>query len=729
MREVLSILFGAGFTVAVAIACGALLLRSLDLHFYKVEGRVFEFVAGSGVLSLALTLMALVHWVRAEVLLAGGAVTIGLAVWRSRSLAPKRTLPAIQLNWLVPFILIFSAFYIYYFMTALAPEVSPDGSGYHLGNVARTWRNHGFDWQFRSMYAYLSQGAEMLFLMAFAFGGHSAAALVHFTFFGTLPVLMVCYGRRFGFEKPAIFAALLVFASPVMGKDGASAYNDLAVVTVIYAGFYLLQVWDQERKHNLLILIGLLCGFAYAVKYTAALLLPFAVAFIWWRGGLTAMAMIRLCTPAAALIAPWVVRNWVWAGNPFAPFANAWFPNAFYHTGMERLYVEMLKHYEGIRHWWQIPLELTLRGGLVGGMFNPVFLMLPLSLLALRHPQGRRLLFAALVFAVPAWFNIGARFLIPSAPFAAMALGIALEGIPAALPVLFVFAALVGWPRAVSVYCDPWNWRIASFPKREALRQQSVEPYILHNLPEYALRAPIERLVPPGERVFSFAGLPQGYIARDVTIGYESSLGNLIHDILWTPQAHMPSIRQRFRFLPVTTRAVRVADNTTLDGYWTVAEMRVFSKGREVPRDPAWKVSAYPNSWEAPLAFDNSYATRWSTWEALRPGAHVQIDFPGELAIDEVVLECEPAWDAKLQVDVLQRNGRWVGVTDTSELVKAEPPGGIRRAASRDVKLLGFRYLLINEGDFVYQDLKKNLKFWGMTELAHVNETRLYRID
>jgi hypothetical protein len=32
------------------------------------------------------------------------------------------------------------------------------------------------------MYAQLSQGIELLFLMAFSFGRHSAAALVHYAF-------------------------------------------------------------------------------------------------------------------------------------------------------------------------------------------------------------------------------------------------------------------------------------------------------------------------------------------------------------------------------------------------------------------------------------------------------------------------------------------------------------------------------------------------------------------
>src|SRR6059058_1989054 len=109
----------------------------------------------------------------------------------------------------------------------------------------RMWRHHGFVWDYHALYAYLSQGMEMLFLVAFAFGGHSAAAMVHFAFLTSLPLLMVCYGRRFGFSRPAVFAAILVYASPVIGMAGVVAYNDLAVANLIFAVFYLLQVWDE----------------------------------------------------------------------------------------------------------------------------------------------------------------------------------------------------------------------------------------------------------------------------------------------------------------------------------------------------------------------------------------------------------------------------------------------------------------------------------------------------
>jgi hypothetical protein len=732
MKEVAAILFGAGFTVAVSAALGALLLRRLRVELYRGEAALVGWVAGAGCLSFLTALLCSVHLARKGVFLWGGIGVIALAVWQGRGRARRKSMPAVSLTWFVPFFLAFGAFFLYYFITALAPEVSADGSGYHLGNVVRIWRSHGFDWEYRSMYSYLSQGTEMLFLVAFAFGRHSAAALVHFAFFCTLPLLMGCWGRRFGYPKVGLFAGMLVFASPVVAKSGTAAYNDLAVATVVYAVFYLLQVWDETRYSKLLYLIGLLAGSAYGAKYTAFLTLPFAIGWVWWRGGAGRVRqLICLAAPACVMVAPWVVRNWIWVGNPFAPFGNAWFPNPYYHAGMERIYAELLSHYANIKHNWEIPLQLTLRGGLVGGFFGPAFLLAPVALLALRFKYGRRLLAAALVFALPAYLNTGSRFLISSLPFVAMAMGIGLAELPGALAVVALFHVLVCWPPVLSTYCDSWAWRITTFPLRVALRQDPVQPFILAALGDVALKAPIEAAVPRGEKIFSFAGRPEAYIDRDIVVSYESTLGNLVNDILLAPQAHKAWMEEHFKFLPVTTRAVRVVNEATGTGQemWTVAEMRVKSGGRELPRRPGWKVNAWPNGWEAQLAFDNSFATRWSAWETLAPRQWLAVDFAAAERVDEVVLECDPTWKAQVQVEVLLPSGRWVPMTDTQEMVKGDFPTGLRQAAAREVKALGIRFLLVNEGDMVYADLKQYGKYWSIRQLAEANGTHFYRID
>src|ERR1700730_1719495 len=191
MQQVFHILFGAAFTVAVACAMGALLLRALNVKLQKWETALFAFVSGAACLSLVVFLLCLVGQARKGWFLWGGIAV--LVVWA----IVNQPLPyghgsvvrqSRDRKGAVGAALMGLAFFGVYLLTALAPERSPDGSGYHLGNVLRIWQRHGFVWDYDSMYAYLSQGLEMLFLVAFSFGGHSAAAMVHLAFQMALPL-------------------------------------------------------------------------------------------------------------------------------------------------------------------------------------------------------------------------------------------------------------------------------------------------------------------------------------------------------------------------------------------------------------------------------------------------------------------------------------------------------------------------------------------------------------
>jgi 4-amino-4-deoxy-L-arabinose transferase-like glycosyltransferase len=166
----------------------------------------------------------------------------------------------------------------------MVPETSPDGATYHLGLVSRYLRAHGFERITTSMFAALSQGIEMLFLFAFAFGRHSAAALVHFAFLAALPLAMLSYARRFGFPVAGVCGSLLVFASPAVGLDGTTAYNDVAAACIVFTVFYLAQIWAAEEANRaLLVPLGLAAGFAYAAKYTAFPAVPYALAVVGWK--------------------------------------------------------------------------------------------------------------------------------------------------------------------------------------------------------------------------------------------------------------------------------------------------------------------------------------------------------------------------------------------------------------------------------------------------------------
>jgi hypothetical protein len=523
---IVSAVGGAVFTVGVCLALGWLLLRRLQLEFYRLEGSLIAFVAGSACLSLAVFMLCVIHQARIESFLVGGLAAITVAAWKARGASRGKPLPAIPRAWAIVFIAVYAAFFLCYLSNAVAPEISPDGSSYHLGNVARYWRHHGFDWSYHSIYSSLSQGMEMLFLVAFASGRHPAAAMVHMAFQAALPLLILCYGRRFGFPGVGAFAGLLVYACPVVGIAGTSAYNDLTVATLIFAGFYLLQAFSEIFSIRSMFLIGLLCGFACAVKYTAGLTLPFAAG--WTRG----RRLLAFGVGAAVMAAPWLVRNWLWLGNPFAPFLNSWFPNAYWTAPAEHQYLVGLREYPSFNSHWDFLLQLTVLGGLVPGMIGPAFLLLPLALLALRDPHGRRLLLAAAVFSIPAFLNTEIRFLIPALPFWALALGLAIRNSWGALPAVALFQSLLCWPTVMDAYCDRNAWRIRNFQVEAALRVEPEAEYIGSHVGDYALRDAIHSNVSEHSRIFSFAGRAAAYIDRDIVVGYESSQGMAIEEAL-----------------------------------------------------------------------------------------------------------------------------------------------------------------------------------------------------
>ncbi len=184
----LLILFGAVFTLASSFALGSALLRR---HCTDPGVRL---VTGAALLSAAVFACCAAGLAYPAVFLLLGLASAALG-WRHARM-PGKWAVAIDRRWW----LLIGPFLILYLSNAMAPEISFDGSRYHLGLVARYLREHGFHPILDNFYAALSQGMEMLYLFAFAFGRHSAAAMVHLGFLLALAWQMIWWARRAGFE-------------------------------------------------------------------------------------------------------------------------------------------------------------------------------------------------------------------------------------------------------------------------------------------------------------------------------------------------------------------------------------------------------------------------------------------------------------------------------------------------------------------------------------------------
>ena len=739
MLQPLSILFGASFTVAVSVAAGRLLLRALSVRLYRQEEHALAFVVGAACLSLLTFTLCALGAAHRAVFLAVGLAILLLALARGAHRPSGESFPCLPAFWRWLFGSIFAIYCVLYFFNAMAPEMSPDGVTYHLGLVSRYLRAHGFERINTNMYANLSQGIEMLFLFAFAFGRHSAAALTHFAFLVTLAWSMLSYARRFGFPIAGVCGALLVFASPVVGLDGTVAYNDVATACIIFTTFYLAWIWAADASNNALLApLGLVAGFGYAAKYTAFLAVPYALGIVAWKSFqrgvpvLKPLSLVAAC--AAMMISPWMIKDAVWLHNPVSPFLNAVFPNPYIHVSFEREYSAMMRHYERLTSDSQIPLEVTTRGAVLGGLIGPVFLLAPLSLLALRSSAGRRLLGAALLFGIPYMANIGTRFLLPALPFVALSMGLAVSASRAATAALVIAHAILCWPSVVSRYCSPNAWRLLpKIPVRPALRIEREESFLNFRLPHWGTARMIDKLVPPGAKVFAFNGTPEAYTTHEIVVGFQSAFGERVRDIIWTPLMELTEPRWllRFRYPAQPLRKIRAVQMATgAPDVWSIAEFRIFRGEAELPRAPDWKLRARPNPWDVQLAFDNSLVTRWRSWETLHPGMYVEVEFAAPEATDSVLLESShDQWKIRLKLEGMDDSGKWKTLSDAPEQSEGKPLAGLRRAAAQEVKALGIDYLLVYDFDYRSDDFMKNARSWGATLLGEHNGARLYRLD
>ena len=80
------------------------------------------------------------------------------------------------------------------------------------------------------------------------------------------------------------------------------------------------------------------------------------------------------------MIAPWLLKNWIYLQNPVAPFFNRLFPNPYVTLAFEDTYRRMMAIYH-LKSRWQIPMDVTTYGS-ISGLLGPVFLLSPLALLS-----------------------------------------------------------------------------------------------------------------------------------------------------------------------------------------------------------------------------------------------------------------------------------------------------------------------------------------------------------
>jgi hypothetical protein len=721
------ILFGGGFTILACYSLGRLFLWRIPAP------RVMALPVGAAILSLCIYVLLLLGAADRTVLLAIGICALLPLLWRDKRPAPAQPHEPLDpiTRWLL--IGVFTAYGVLYAVHTLAPEIQPDALYYHLGLVSEYNRLGAFPTRI-DFYDILPQGMEMLYLLAFSLGAHSAAKLVHFAFLiATVPV-MLAIGRRLGIgARISWIAAALYFCAPVVGISGTCAYTDAALVCSTLAAFYFLLAWKQEGQARYLVPAGLLAGFCYAIKVSAILVPALAGLFVLfecrrsWR-----LALARGATVAAAAlatIAPWMIRSFALTGNPLAPLLNAWFPNPYFLLVIERGLDQFFHTYNGFTYR-NAAWELTV-GGASHGIVGPVFLLLPLGLLALRRPAGRWLWIAGALLALPWLTNAGTRFLMPSLPFFALALVLALPR--RAAWILLLVHAVVCWPAALDHYERPGLWRLRGFPWRVALRLDSERDY-LSTLSDYKVAEMINAHTRPDSRILALTSLADAYIDREIYQHWQSELATRLREQILEAAytAPLPLYEWSAEWHPQLLRAVRWRTQSASGYEWEIHEASVFSNGDRLRPGVDWQASGWPNLFETPFALDGSQATRWRSWEPARPGMFFQVDFDTPQSVSGVAISGH--WEIPgTEVFGMDAGGRWRLLSDRM-ISQALPKENLRLASMRQVRRAGIGYIVTpvaggSGGEWLGKDLQDHAAEYGLTEAGKFDIMRLYKVD
>ena len=533
---------------------------------------------------------------------------------------------------------------------------------------------------------------------------------------------------------------VLYACSPVVGADAASTYNDCALAFYEFAAFYALLLWWRTRRSGWLVIIGILAGFCFSIKYTGGLIPPFAVVLVAWgswrrlRSGRVALTRAFTVAAVAALfVLPWTVKNAILVGNPVAPFFNRLFPNPHVTVSFEDTYRNYLRDYSHSDEFvppHEYALELTIRGARLQGMLGPIFLITPIGFLAWRQRWGKPVLAAGFLSALPWMANAGTRFLIPATVFASIAVGLALCLLPRRIApfaacLVLGFHAVSSWPPMLRAWHPEPVWSLhEALPWKAALRLQSEDEYLSRHVTNFDVVRRVAGEVGPSDRVLSLEALPEAYFEPEQLVYYQGAENEQLVEVLRAGDAPQfwPSRILSLEWPARELHGFRISQrNDDPATQWTVSEVRLRSSDGVIPPNANWRVHSDPFPWTASRAFDGNPFTPWTSWEPLFDGMKVEAHFPEPLSLSgaELIYPWRQ-YHLKLEYFGKSRDGSWFAldplVTESRRPVSAET---LRAAIHEELKRHDISFLVTNTAGG-YADLSKaigeNPAAWGLRE-------------
>lgn len=372
------------------------------------------------------------------------------------ALLRRKALPVIRIDWTNPLnilaVVLFAVFFLQLLPPLAAPEVSTDALEYHL-LIPKLYLAQGrigpLPSLLESNYPSLIQ---YIYLFILPWAGDAACKAFHFL--GGVFLLMAVYrlARRI---KPSasLLAPALLFSMPVANLAFGWAWNDAFFVFFAVSSLAALLDFELGGKSRAgrppLFLAGLMAGLAGWTKYTFFLVFPVLLGLSIWavarrRGKVRELGWFLFPAVSVSLLV--FVKNWIWTGNPVAPFLQTIFRSAPTSAAAAAYFVKYGLQRLEIPDWsWSTYLLFPFRMTLAPALIDIHTGVVPLLLLPFLFVRGARravsLLKGFVALSALLWlavFQTGTRSLLPTLAVllvvGAIGLEDSLEGRPALRP-------------------------------------------------------------------------------------------------------------------------------------------------------------------------------------------------------------------------------------------------------------------------------------------------------
>ena len=338
---------------------------------------------------------------------------------------------------------------LYAFYNALVPPFSWDAQVYHLLIPKIYISSHGFSYIPLNVYSNMPLSQQLLYVGAMLIGDDITAKLVHFSMGVLICLSLYCFCRRYLSARAGIIAALLFICNPVIYTEFSRAYIDLGMA--LFCVWMILSIMEYlktgDRKYCFL--AGLFCGMGMGGKYTmlyafiggivlfiaAPWILSLNIAKFSGDDFLSKpekkqhmKAFVIFIATAVALVIPWLVKSYLYTGNPVYPLMFRFF-NGKEWSAQQSFWLVDWQHSIGMGRTLKDYLLLFFRifipgyeklgyRGFAGALYPFLLLLLPACLM-IRKNRKIVMMFALFFAVFFILWGVGSqqlRFLIPGIP-------------------------------------------------------------------------------------------------------------------------------------------------------------------------------------------------------------------------------------------------------------------------------------------------------------------------